>query len=58
MSFLTNIKPNKPTTQIEGYFIAMLAKSKFGKTTFALDLAQEFYGGLDSTLLVATEVGK
>ncbi|MGL6083105.1 MAG: AAA family ATPase [Gammaproteobacteria bacterium] len=57
MSFLNKIKPNKPTTNIEGYFIAMLAKSKFGKTTFALDLSEEFYDGLDKTLLVATEVG-
>src|SRR6185312_2526419 len=31
--------------------------SKFGKTTFAVDLAREFYGNLDSTLLLATEIG-
>jgi hypothetical protein len=57
MSFLKNLKPNKPTVSLEGYFISMLAKSKFGKTTFALDLAKEFYGSLDSTLLLATEIG-
>lgn len=57
MSFLNNLKANKPTASLEGYFISMLAKSKFGKTTFAIDLAQEFYGNLDSTLLLATEIG-
>lgn len=57
MSFLKKIKPNKPTASLEGYFISMLAKSKFGKTTFALDLAKEFYGSLDNTLLLATEIG-
>ncbi|MCR4362089.1 ATP-binding protein [Bacillus subtilis] len=57
MSFLNNLKPNKPTASLEGYFIAMLAKSKFGKTTFAIDLAKEFYGDLDKTLLLATEIG-
>lgn len=57
MSFLKSLKPNKPTVSLEGYFISMLAKSKFGKTTFALDLAKEFYGNLDSTLLLATEIG-
>ncbi|MFQ3543518.1 AAA family ATPase [Halobacillus rhizosphaerae] len=57
MSFLKNLKPNKPTASLEGYFISMLAKSKFGKTTFAIDLAKEFYGTLDSTLLLATEIG-
>lgn len=57
MSFLKALKPNKPTATLEGYFISMLAKSKFGKTTFALDLAKEFYGNLDSTLLLATEIG-
>jgi hypothetical protein len=57
MSFLKNLKPNKPTATLEGYFISMLAKSKFGKTTFAIDLAKEFYGNLDSTLLLATEIG-
>lgn len=57
MSFLKKLKPNKPTANLEGYFISMLAKSKFGKTTFAIDLAKEFYGNLDSTLLLATEIG-
>jgi AAA domain len=57
MSFLNNLKPNKPTASLEGYFISMLAKSKFGKTTFAVDLANEFYGNLDSTLILATEIG-
>lgn len=57
MSFLNSLKANKPTVNLEGYFISMLAKSKFGKTTFAVDLANEFYGNLDSTLLMATEIG-
>ncbi|GIN25490.1 hypothetical protein FDF40_03905 [Clostridium sporogenes] len=57
MSFLKQLKPNKPTASLEGYFISMLAKSKFGKTTFSVDLAKEFYGNLDSTLLLATEIG-
>jgi hypothetical protein len=57
MSFLKTLKANKPTATLEGYFISMLAKSKFGKTTFAIDLAKEFYGNLDSTLLLATEIG-
>lgn len=57
MSFLNKLKPNKPVASLEGYFISMLAKSKFGKTTFAIDLAKEFYGNLDSTLLLATEIG-
>jgi AAA domain len=57
MSFLKKLKPNKPTASLEGYFISMLAKSKFGKTTFAIDLAKEFYGSLDNTLLLATEIG-
>lgn len=57
MSFLKDLKPNKPTASLEGYFISMLAKSKFGKTTFAIDLAKEFYGNLDKTLLMATEIG-
>ena len=57
MSFLKDLKPNKPTASLEGYFISMLAKSKFGKTTFAVDLAKEFYGNLDSTLMLASEIG-
>lgn len=57
MSFLKNLKANKPTATLEGYFMTMLAPSKFGKTTFAIDLAREFYGNLDSTLLLATEIG-
>lgn len=57
MSFLKSLKPNKPTVSLEGYFVAMLAKSKFGKTTFAVDLAKEFYGNLDSTLLLGCEIG-
>lgn len=57
MSFLKKLAPNKPIVSLEGYFIAMLAKSKFGKTTFSVDLANEFYGNLDSTLLLAPEIG-
>lgn len=57
MSFLNKLKANKPTASLEGYFISMLAPSKFGKTTFAIDLAKEFYGDLDKTLLLGTEIG-
>ncbi len=57
MSFLKKLKANKPTASLEGYFITMLAPSKFGKTTFAIDLPKAFYGNLDSTLLLATEIG-
>ena len=58
MSFLKSLKANKPTASLEGYFISMLAKSKFGKTTFAVDLAREFYGGdMSKALLLATEIG-
>lgn len=57
MSFLNELQPNKPTASFDGYFISMLAKSKYGKTTFAIDLARKFYGNLDSTLLLATEIG-
>lgn len=57
MSFLNTLKSNKPVASLEGYFISMLAKSKFGKTTFSIDVAKEFYGNLDKTLLLATEIG-
>lgn len=57
MSFLKNLQPNKPVANLEGYFISMLAKSKYGKTTFAIDLAKEFYGNLDSTLMLGCEIG-
>lgn len=58
MSFLKTLKANKPVATLEGYFISMLAKSKFGKTTFAIEMSEEFYGGHDKTLLLATEIGK
>lgn len=58
MSFLKTLQANKPTASLEGYFISMLAKSKFGKTTFAVDLAREFYeGDMNKALLLATEIG-
>lgn len=57
MSFLNDIKPNEPVVTLDGYLIAMLGKAKFGKTTFAIDLARKFYGNLDSTLLLGCEVG-
>lgn len=58
MSFLSKLQPNKPTVSLEGYFISMLAKSKFGKTTFAVDLARKFYNGdMSKALLLATEIG-
>lgn len=58
MSFLNDIKPNKPTTNLEGYFISMLGKSKFGKTSFAIDLIEKHYkGDMSKGLLIATEKG-
>lgn len=58
MSFLKNVKANKPTASLEGYFVSMLAPSKFGKTTFAVDLVREFYkGDMSKGLLLATEIG-
>ncbi|SDX93981.1 AAA family ATPase [Thermoactinomyces sp. DSM 45892] len=57
MSFLKHLEPNKPVASLDGYFISMLGKSKFGKTTFALDLAKEHYGSWDPILLLATEIG-
>ncbi|AYP68366.1 hypothetical protein PQE75_gp113 [Bacillus phage vB_BcoS-136] len=58
MSFLKSLKANKPTASLEGYFIAMLAKSKFGKTTLAVDLVDEHYkGDMSKGLLLATEIG-
>lgn len=58
MSFLNNIKGNKPVVGLEGYFITILAKSKFGKTTFVYDLVKEYYNGdLSKALLLAPEIG-
>lgn len=58
MSFLNNIQPNKPEASLEGYFLALHAKSKFGKTTFAYNLIKEHYNGdMSKGLLVATEKG-
>lgn len=58
MSFLNDIKANKPSTNLEGYFVSLLAKSKFGKTTFAVDLVREMYDGdMSKGILLATEVG-
>jgi hypothetical protein len=58
LSFLNKLVANKPTASLEGYFISMLAKSKFGKTTLAVDLAREFYNGdMSKALLLATEIG-
>lgn len=58
MSFLNNIKPNVPEASLEGYFMALHAKSKFGKTTFAYNLIKEHYNGdMSKGLLIATEKG-
>ncbi|UUV46571.1 p-loop-containing nucleoside triphosphate hydrolase [Bacillus phage vB_BanS-Thrax3] len=58
MSFLKSLKPNKPVASLEGYFMAMLAPSKFGKTTWAVDTVREHYDGdMDKALLLATEIG-
>ena len=57
-SFLNNIKPNVPEASLEGYFMALHAKSKFGKTTFAYNLIKEHYNGdMSKGLLIATEKG-
>lgn len=58
MSFLKKIKPNKPVAKLEGYFMTMLGKSKFGKTTWVMDTVEKFYDGeMDKALLLATEIG-
>lgn len=58
MSFLKNLKPNIPTATLEGYFISMHAVSKFGKTTFAVDLVKKHYDGdMSKALILATEIG-
>ncbi|MDO6628847.1 ATP-binding protein [Bacillus thuringiensis] len=55
---LLNLKPQKPEVKLESYFITLLSKSKFGKTTFAYDLAQKHYDGdLSKMLILATEIG-
>lgn len=58
MSFLKTIKPNKPVVGLEGYFVTLLSKSKFGKTTFVYDLVNEYYAGdFSKALLLAAEIG-
>jgi len=58
MSFLKTLKANKPVASLEGYFMAMLAPSKFGKTTWSIDTVREHYNGdMDKALLLATEIG-
>ncbi|MDS7057156.1 ATP-binding protein [Klebsiella pneumoniae] len=58
MTFLKNIKPNKPQASLEGYFITLLGKSKFGKTTWIMDTVEEHYDGdMSKALLLATEIG-
>lgn len=58
MSFLKTLKANKPVASLEGYFMAMLAPSKFGKTTWSVDTVREHYNGdMDKALLLATEIG-
>lgn len=58
MSFLNRIKPNKPVVGLEGYFVTILSKSKFGKTTFVYDLINEYYNGdFSKALLLAPEIG-
>lgn len=58
MSFLNKIKPNKPTATLGGYFITFHGKSKFGKTTFAIDLIKEAYDNdLSKALLLGCEIG-
>lgn len=58
MSFLNRIKPNKPVAGLEGYFVTILSKSKFGKTTFVYDLINEYYkGDFSKAILLAPEIG-
>ncbi|AGI11749.1 Sak4-like ssDNA annealing protein [Bacillus phage vB_BanS-Tsamsa] len=58
MSFLNKIKPNKPVASLEGYFMTLLGKSKFGKTTWIMDVVREHYDGdMSKALLLATEIG-
>lgn len=58
MSFLNNIKPNKPVAGLEGYFVTLLSKSKFGKTTFVYDLVDAYYqGDFSKAILLAAEIG-
>lgn len=57
MSFLKKLKANKPEAKLEGYFMTMLGKSKFGKTTWAVEVVEEHFGSLDNALLLATEIG-
>ncbi|AZU99015.1 p-loop containing nucleoside triphosphate hydrolase [Bacillus phage pW2] len=57
MSFLKKLKANKPQAKLEGYFMTMLGKSKFGKTTWAVEVVEEHFGSLDNALLLATEIG-
>lgn len=58
MSFLNKIKPNKPVVGLEGYFVTILSKSKFGKTTFVYDMINEYYDGdFSKALLLAPEIG-
>jgi hypothetical protein len=57
-SFLNKIKPNRPVASLEGYFISLLGESKFGKTTFAVDLVREHYkGDMSKGLLLGMEIG-
>jgi GTPase SAR1 family protein len=58
MSFLKKLKPNKPVVGLEGYFMVILGKSKFGKTTFVYDLINEYYNGdMSKAILLAPEIG-
>lgn len=58
MSFLKNIKPNRPVVGLEGYFVTLLSKSKFGKTTFLYDLIQKYYkGDFSKAILLGAEIG-
>jgi hypothetical protein len=58
MSFLNKIEPNVPKVALESYFMVLHAPSKFGKSTFAYELAKKHYkGDLSKMLLIATESG-
>jgi hypothetical protein len=57
MSFLNSVKPNQPVATLEGYFMSLLAPSKFGKTTFVVDLIKAHYKDMSKALFLAPEIG-
>lgn len=57
-NIFAQIKPNKPTTTLEGYFVSLYGKSKVGKTTFIYELIEKHYqGDFSKAIILATEIG-